>query len=285
MTAERDRALVVGSGYLGARVVRLLVRAGFETTGTARSDAGLARTKEAGGDALRLDLGNANDWRQVAAPFRTVVYAVAPGRGGDPELAWREGPRRLLEALASSPPGRIVFVSSTGVIAVRDGSTVHESAPATSMEHSHAEIRRGEESILQGPPGGPPGIVVRLGGLYGPGRSPLEWIRRAEFRARLGAGGDAFLNWIHIEDAAAVVASAALRGRPGAVYLATDGHPVPRREFWTRAAELAGVEPPQFSGGDGDLGKRCDPRRTLAELAVDLRFDWREGLSSLANDA
>ncbi|HLU50157.1 MAG TPA: NAD-dependent epimerase/dehydratase family protein [Planctomycetota bacterium] len=279
MSVRTNAALVVGGGYLGARVAKELRAAGLDATASARSDAGLERIAREGIEPLRLDLASLPD--SLPKPYTAIVYAVSKGRDGDGEIAWREGPRRVLDLVASNPPERFVFVSSTGVHGTSDGSRVDEATPATSTEPSHRAIRDGEEIVLRGARGGPPGIVVRAGGLYGPDRSPIDWIRRPEFRARLGAGGRALMNWIHVDDAAKLVASAAIRGRPGAIYLAVDGAPVERREFWRFVATLAGVEPPVFADDD-DRGKRCDPTRTFAELEVTPRFDWRTGLESLS---
>ena len=90
------------------------------------------------------------------------------------------------------------------------------------------------------------------------------------------------MNWVHVDDAAAAVAAAAVRGRPGEVYLVVDGSPVRRRDFYAHAARLAGVAPPALEGNTGDLGKRCRNGKMLAELGIVLRYpNYRVGLESL----
>ena len=278
------RALVIGCGFLGERVAALLAREGLRVTGTTRRRERIDELATRGIDGATLDFATASASRVWDTSYDAAVWCASPGRSpagerGDPRAVYVDGVASALAALARAACARTVVVSSTGVYHQTDGSWLDETSPAEPRDEPHRSIREGEELALAAG-----ASVVRLGGLYGPGRSPLEWLRRANFAERLAdSSAAAWMNWIRIEDAAAVVAAATLRGRPEAVYVGVDGHPVERAEFWELAAELTGVDAPRFAGDPRDRGKRLRPERTLAELGVTLRFpDFRCGLRTLA---
>lgn len=279
------RALVVGAGYLGARVALRLGDLGLRVAATSRSPDRLRELRSESIEGWRLDLSDPDDFAAewLRCRWDTIVWSVAPGRGGDARLAYRDGLLTLLEHVGPRAPGCVVLVSTTGVHAQRDGSWVTEESPAESEEPSHRWILSAESELLAGAGSADRAAVVRLGGLYGPGRSPLEWVARDAFRERVArSDGDAYMNWIRVEDAADVVAAAAREPAAEGIYLAVDGSPVRRRDFWGEAARLAGAPPPVFEG-TGDLGKRCSPRRAIQELAFRPRFpDHRSGLGDLA---
>ena len=119
------------------------------------------------------------------------------------------------------------------------------------------------------------GIVLRLAGIYGPGRLP----RRAELASGepLPIAAGEHVNLIHVEDAAAAVLAAEAHAQPPRTYIISDGHPVERREYFAELARQFGLPPPSFRdplpgeaagrrGGD----KRASNARMLAELQVKL---------------
>jgi nucleoside-diphosphate-sugar epimerase len=173
------------------------------------------------------------------------------------------GLRRLLDALTGRP--RLIFVSSTGVWGKVDGMRVDETTPAH-PDREAGRVLLEAEGVLAAHDRGP-GTVLRLAGIYGPGRLP----RVEDLRAGrpLSADPDSWLNLIHVDDAAAVVMAVAARPQPGPLYVVSDGHPILRREFYDRLATLIGGPPPIWDppspdarGGD----KRVDPRRLFAEI-------------------
>ena len=144
-------------------------------------------------------------------------------------------------------------------------------------------------------------MILRLTGLYGPDRL----LRRAEqMRAGepLAGDGDAWLNLIHVDDAATAVILAAerlmsevppsplgegpgVRGvlTPPRHYLVTDDLPVRRREYYEHLALLTGSPPPTFDDAAptriAGLGKRCRNAAAKRQLGLTLAFPtFREGL-------
>ena len=135
-------------------------------------------------------------------------------------------------------------------------------------------------------------IVLRLAGIYGPGRLP----RREEILAGtpIRALPDGFLNLIHVDDAAFAVLAAETAGQPARTYLVSDGHPVKRSDYHAELSRLLSAPPPVFDRPD-DLderqersagSKRISNARMLAELNVPLGYpSYREGLAAALNDS
>lgn len=143
------------------------------------------------------------------------------------------------------------------------------------------------EQVLAAHPLGQRAIVLRLAGLYGPGRIP----RVADLQAGrpVAVSSRGHLNLIHVSDAVRVVLAAETVSPPR-TYLVSDGHPAQRRQFYLRLAELLGLPPPQFvepSAADAALSragtdKQVSNRRMLAELKVQLAYpSYREGLAAI----
>src|SRR4029077_14609061 len=98
-------------------------------------------------------------------------------------------------------------------------------------------------------------IILRLAGIYGPGRIPFRSLLRAG--EPIPAASEGYLNLIHVVDAAGVVLAAAdanlehLNERPQ-VFCVSDGHPVERSEYYREVARRIGAAPPKFVAPEAD---------------------------------
>lgn len=274
--ASQRSALIIGCGYLGSHVAGILRQDGWKVTVTTTRTERAQTLAAAGFHVEVFDYRQADSFdRLVAERHDAALCATAPGRDGDPETVFRTGPRTSAERLLANGAKRFVLVSSTGVYHQNDGSWVTEESLAEPQEPRYRLLRASEEDVLTRG-----GTVLRLGGLYGPGRSPVDWLRRPEMLARIRSGnGDAWMSWIRVEDAARLCALALERGVERRIYLGVDGHPVQRAAFYARAAELARLPPPEFASSSPDLGKRCANRVTCEALGFQpLHASFYDGL-------
>ena len=108
-------------------------------------------------------------------------------------------------------------------------------------------------------------IVLRVAGIYGPGRNPLDWIRQG----RVGYS-HRYVNLIHVEDLAAIILQALEDGMPGDTYNVSDGTPRRWSEIMDAAAARWGTAKPLPA--DPTAGKRISNRKLLAELGYTLRY-------------
>ncbi len=275
----RRRRLVVGCGYLGERVARLWREAGDEVYATTRGHR-VDTLARAGLHPVRLDVIST----KTADPLPevdTVVFAVGRDRRADTSMMdlHAGGLRAVLDALPTSS-GPVIYVSSTGVYGQHDGEWVDERSVCEPTSSGGIACLAAER-LLAAHPRGRNAIVLRLAGLYGRGRVPhLAAVRSG---ALIRGSADAYLNLIHVEDAAAaVVAPGAIGPTGGSTYVVSDGHPPTRGTYLRWLAARLGVATPPFSGVGG-LGKRVRNRRAVTELRLQLKHpSYRHGLATMA---
>jgi nucleoside-diphosphate-sugar epimerase len=149
------------------------------------------------------------------------VIHCASTRGGDVDSYRRvyfDGARNLLERFGSS---RILFTSSTSVYAQTNGERVTEEGLAEPVHETGKILREAEDLVL-----GNCGIIIRLGGIYGPGRSALLK-KFLSGDAILDPENDRFANQIHRDDAAAAIQLLVKRqDSAGEIYNVVDDEPI-----------------------------------------------------------
>jgi nucleoside-diphosphate-sugar epimerase len=164
-----------------------------------------------------------------------VLWSIGFDRtpGQSQEQVFVEGLRNVL-ARMQDRCRRFLYVSSTSVYGQNDGSWVDESSPCEPAQPGGVNCLAGERLVADAPG---ENVIFRLAGIYGPGRLLS---RVADLQAGMPLPGDpeAWLNLIHVDDAAnAVVHIAAHPAASGAVLVADD-RPVERGEYYTRLALL-----------------------------------------------
>lgn len=305
MPTSRRRVLIAGCGYVGSALALRLASEGDEVFGLRRRPLALG----AGVVPLCLDLARPVPSGALPRALDAVVYAVGADAFDDAayRAAYVDGLRHLLDGLRAldAPPQRLVFVSSTAVYGQRAGERVDESSATEPAGFSGARVLEGERLALAGPV---PAIVLRLGGIYGPGRTRLIDAVRAG-TARLGPRADDFGNRIHRDDCAGALRHLLGLARPEPIYLAVDREPATERTVLAWIAERLGVPgppaaaPASEAAAEGDAAlqrapasparaparprgsKRCSSDRLVASGYV---FRWptfREGYGALIEAA
>jgi nucleoside-diphosphate-sugar epimerase len=216
-----------------------------------------------------------------------VVYAVSAD-GGTPEAyraAYVDGLGNLLEALRArgSPPARILFTSSTAVWGDRAGEWVDETTPPDPDNFRGAIVLEGESALGAASDST---TTLRLGGIYGPGRTRLlERVQAGEARCpEAGSPADAtWSNRIHRDDAARALAHLLTLDDPDPVYVGVDDAPARLCDVYTHLAGLLGVPPPERGGGDerSRSNKRCSNARLRATGFEFLYPTFREGYRAM----
>jgi nucleoside-diphosphate-sugar epimerase len=214
-----------------------------------------------------------------------VLVSIAPDEAGDPVLA------RFRNALAALKPKSLVYLSTVGVYGDHDGGWVDEASECRPVSRRSRQRLAAEAAWRRfAEESGVPVAIVRLAGIYGPGRGPFEKIRRGTAR-RIVKPGQVF-NRIHIDDIAAIV-DAAFERRAMGIFNGADDEPAPPQDVLTYAAELLGLPPPpQVDFVTAELSpmarsfygenKRVRNDRIKRELGVRLRHPtYREGLAAV----
>ena len=288
---------VFGPSYSARRYIELH-HGGFETAvATARSDDKAAALEAINIQPLRLDSPGATArLREQLSRSTHVIISAAPDANGDPAL------REHGEAFAALPKqARIAYLSTVGVYGDHDGAWVDETTPckpvsARSQARLAAEDAWRDFATRQG-------InlhILRLAGIYGPGRSAIDNLRSGTAR-RIVKPGQVF-NRIHVDDIAGAIAACFRTGlrqalRTGShVWNVADDEPSPPQDVVDHAARLLGLEPPpEIDFASAQLSpmarsfygenKRVSNRAMKDILGVRLKFpDYRAGLKALAGE-
>jgi nucleoside-diphosphate-sugar epimerase len=270
------RVLVAGCGYVGGALAERLAREGHAVWGLRRSIGRLP----GGIRPIAADLLDPETMQPLPERLDAVVYAASPDGPSDEayRAAYVDGVRNVLAVLRDSGPApRFVLTSTTGVYGQSEGEWVDEESPADAGGFRGERPREGERLVLES---GLPAVVVRFGGIYGPGRTRLiEEVRQGRAVCRPGVPS----NRIHLDDCAGVLRHVLLLGTPEPVYVAVDREPAELCEIQRWLADRLGVpHPPREEGGTRSRSvKRCRSDRLVAS-GYRFRYPtFREGFASL----
>ena len=214
------RLLLIGHGYLGEAITREFREQGWEVTATSLSG---------DHDTLPCDVGNPDHVAKLPqADF--IVHCAASGRGGAEayQHVYVDGCRNLIEKFPATP---LLFTSSTSVYAQTDGSAVTEESAAIPDRETGHLLREAEQITLAAG-----GVVARLAGIYGPGRSViLKKFLSGE--AIIEENGRRFLNQIHRDDAARAICHLAITKATG-VFNVSDSTALSQLACYEKLSEI-----------------------------------------------
>ena len=279
-----ERALILGCGYVGMRLARLLVAQGVEVTGTTRDPKRFPEIAAAGASPALADAMDPASLDAVLAPGADVVFdCIRPLKSGV-DTYTVDNTRCVVEALVRHRPRAAVYVGSTSVYGRRGGEWTDEETPLDPVSPAGQARAEAEGLYLAAfRDEGLPVRVCRVPGIYGPRRT---------LRARLESGayrnvddGSRHVSRIHVDDLVAGLLAAWRRGMPGGVYLLCDDRPVSGAEYAEITARLLGIPLPaavawgdirhQLTASDYErrtADRRCSNRRMRVELGVALRY-------------
>ncbi|MGH8671100.1 MAG: NAD-dependent epimerase/dehydratase family protein [Burkholderiales bacterium] len=285
----------MGCGFLGRVLARRLRAAGYAVFGTVRRASASDALVQDGVVPLIVDVsrpatfGTLRSLLDATRPLR-VFYLVPPGTtapGSTPDADHKaNGITPVVEKLCTSPLHRAVLASSTGVYGETKGHSVSAETPVTPVSARAQRLFAIEQAWLGL---GSAARIVRLAGLYGPGRV----IGLTALRAGRPIGGDpdGLLNLIHVDDAAALLQTVAECEGAGTFELGSDGNPIQRADYYGYLAEKLGVNCRFSAQGDTNAyGRRsasrsCDNSSTRARTRWVPRYpDFRIALDGLLHD-
>jgi len=239
-------ALIIGCGYLGRHLAARLIARGATVYGTTRSQAHAAQLAALGVRPLLLEVTQPVTYASLAPALEAdpldVYVMIPPGRlNGDPSTRniVLGGTGHLLQTLKHASVRRAVMVSSSAVYGQTGGECVDADTPPAPNNPRAELLLAGERLWLDA---GDAYRVLRLAGLYGPGRIIGEKALRD--RAPLVGNPDALLNLIHVEDAVDLLQAVMTSEAAAHVELGCDGRPVKRLAYYLDLADRLGVPAP-----------------------------------------
>ena len=269
------RILIAGCGYIGQAAADLFHAAGWAVQGWTRSAKSAASLSAKPYPVREVDVSQAGQVAECAGMFDAVVHC-ASSSGGDAKMyrkVYLDGIRNLLEAFRGS---KLLFTSSTSVYAQRDGSWVTEESEAKPMRETSRVLLETERLVLASG-----GIVARLAGIYGPGRSALlnKFLKGT---AIIDPENDRFVNQVHQDDIASALLLLLSREAEGAqIYNVVDDQPILQSECYRWLAQRLNRPLPPI-GRSTQERKRGDSNKRVSNAKL-RALGWTPRYPSLAD--
>lgn len=271
--------VIAGCGDLGTEVGLRCAARGHRVLGLRRTAEKLPPEI----DGRSIDL--AAEVPELPADTSIVMIAMSPDERSVAgyQAAYVDTVNNLAAAITRdcTVPPRVLYVSSTAVYGTDDGSWIDETTPAHPSTATAAVLRTAEETLLDELPAA---TIIRLGGIYGPGRTrQIDRIREGVETLSLQPR---FTNLIHRDDAAgAIVHLLTMHAHPQTIYIGVDNRPSDQQEITEfLARSLAVPLPPPADESEVTArggGKRCS-NRLLRHSGFDFTYPtYREGYAAV----
>lgn len=285
------RVFFFGMGYsslASARAIHQTIDSTIPIAGTVRS---VEKAEELADSAYRIHVFDGESpgptLEEDLAQATHVILSIPPDEHGDPALNQHRASLDRAQNLQW-----IGYYSTVGVYGNFDGAWIDESAATNPINRrSHQRVAAEAAWRDYAASRGVPLMILRLAGIYGPGRSTFDKLRDGTSR-RIVKPGQVF-NRIHVEDIGRVTALAVARNLAGTFNLADD-EPAPPQDLVTHAAGLMGVAPPpEVPFDEAEMtpmarsfysdNKRVSNKAIKAALGIELLYPtYRHGLGAIA---
>jgi len=288
-------ALIIGCGDIGRRVAALCRDQGVPVFGLARSVETAAQVVAEGIQSVTADLAAPETLAALPTGGAEVFYFAPPPNEGETDPCLRN----FLAAIdPDALPAKVVLLSTTAVYGDCRGAWITEEQPVQPQTARGRRRLDGETALRAwSAHTGAPHVILRVGGIYGPGRLPLARLKQGLPIVR--EDESPYTNRIHQDDLAQICVAAALRGRNGAVYNVSDGRPGAMSNYFKAVAAACGLPaPPEVSLAEAEKvmsegmlsylqeSRRLDNSKLLRELRISLRYpSLAEGLAGVDCEA
>lgn len=272
---------IVGCGYTGFKVAQRERERGAHVRALVRSRARAERLRASGIEPVPGDLDDPASLLALPVDDSIIYYFVPPPahHADDPRL------HAFLDAIGPrTRPHRLVLLSTTGVYGDCGGMWVDEERPPN-PQTDRARRRLAAEQGLHAwaRAHGVPFTILRVAGIYGPGRLPIERLQRGS--PVLLEAESPWSNRVHVDDLVTACLAAADHDGSGRIYNISDGHPTTMTNYFNSVADACGLtRPPQVSMAEAQTAlsaemlsylsesRRLDNSRMRNELGVVLRY-------------
>lgn len=289
-----DNLLIIGCGDIGKRVAALALQENASVTGLIRSKDKTPLLEQQGIRAVCANLDDPSSLTGLPTKGAIVFYFAPPPGGGHLDTRVRN----FCGAVApGEEPRKVVYISTSAVYGDCGDEWVTEDTPPN-PQTARGKRRLDAETVFAtwGKARGVAVVILRVTGIYGPGRLPVTQLMNGHPVLRESEAP--LTNRIHADDLARICLAAAGRGEDGEVFNVSDGHPGSMTEYFNAAADLLGLpRPPQVDRDEAQRvmtplmlsyiqeTRRLDNSRMLARLGIKLLYpDLKAGIASCRND-
>lgn len=280
---------IIGCGDIGLRVAQLWQARGAIIHALVRSPASASALQTRNIMVLSGDLDQPEKLPPLPTQSMVYYFAPPPTRGViDPRM------RGFLDVIPNDRlPIRVVYISTSGVYGDVRGAWVTEESPVNpTVDRSRRRLDAEQALQAWAARTGVPVVILRVPGIYGPGRLPVEVVKSG--RPILSEAESMYTNRIHADDLANICVVAGEQRSPPGIYNVSDGNPGSMAQYFKAVADLLGVpHPPEVGMEEAKRvlsaemmsylteSRRVDNSKMLRDLGVMLKYPTlTEGLRS-----
>lgn len=288
--------IIFGCGYIGSALAERLIQAGVRVGALTRNTNKAEALRTIGVDEVIVaDLHDPAWHDRVEGAYEAVVNCVSSAGGGleGYRLSYLEGQKRILEWAEDHALRSYIYTSSSSVYAQDGGVIVDEAADTSEAPATGKVLLESERDLLESQLSCSK-YVLRLAGIYGPGRHfLLDQLRESD--GPIPGRGDYHMNMIHRDDAVEAILRALAAEAPSGIYNICDDRPELKEAVLNFLADelgrpAPGFDPDQVSARLKRRGGRMPDRRISNAkarefLGWDLRYSsFVEGYRSLTSN-
>jgi nucleoside-diphosphate-sugar epimerase len=257
-----EHSAILGCGYVGSTLAKYWQEQGHFVTGTTTSSERVAVLAETVSQVVITKGNDLSGLESLLQGQDTLVVSVAPTGFQEADESTYESTylitaKNLVTALNQNPGVKqVIYLSSCSVYGDRQGEWVDETAQIDDLEYKSQVIHEAEQIILQAANERQKVCVLRLGGIYGPGRELVNMFGGLAGMTMPGKG-DRFINWIHLDDIISAIEFARLNELDG-VYNLVDDSQLTVKEQVKLVCAAYGLPPVHW-----DASKFSPPRKSL----------------------
>mgnify|MGYP001112184428 CR=1 FL=1 len=285
---DDKRITIAGCGYIGKLLARQLLNKNIPLTGIVSSERSLAECRDRNIPCKIIDLDKLH--KDINLSAQRVIYLAPPPPAGKVDTRITN----FLGAIKKQPPERFILISTTGVYGDCRGEWVDESTPlnpAADRAFRRADAEKQVQHFCQHL--GIPLVILRVPGIYGPGKIPLARIKSGQPVVR--QEDSPFTNRIHADDLVNICERALLDTSITGIYNVSDGHPGTMYEYFTGVAAAMNLPaPPAISLAEAQQqlsqgmlsymaeSRRINNKKLLEDFATELLYpDLQAGLKHI----
>lgn len=238
------KIFIAGCGYIGERIAKAYQESGADVSCMVRSPEHASLIKSAGFSAAAVTLDDPSSIPGLDLTGSILIYLVPPPGGGVTDSRARNFIAQISE---TGKPSKILYMSATSVYGGTDDQVVTEESP-TNPDSAMGKRRLDAEAAFRdyGSAHNVPIVILRVSGIYGPGRLPLMQISQGQPLLNEEESGPS--NRIHADDLTAACLAAAEKGQEGEIFNISDGLPSSMTSYFNACADALGLpRQPQIS--------------------------------------
>lgn len=261
-----QKIAILGCGYVGQPLSQFWKNQGYFVTATTTTPEKVHALAKIANQPLILHSNNIEGLKSLLQTVDRLIITVAP-KGHSEEafrLAYLQTAQNVLKVLPyATHLQQIIYTSSHGVFGDQQGNWVTEDTPINPTTPSHHITAETEQLFLSAQNNTLDVCILRLAGIYGPGRELLKIFKSWSGTTRSGTG-TAYINWVHLEDILSAL-DLALQQRLKGIYNVSNDNPLPRKEILSQLMKIHNL-PPVLWDDDPTIKNPVNVRLSIDKL-------------------